>query len=376
MKNKSDQVEPFCIEGVNPRMEMLSVSPLVLSTPLDLLGAPGVTETSAVFVRNVHDLPQCMTMEPVPHDGWTIALSGLINATSTTIEVSDLHEMEQVEYEMVLQCSGNGRTLYGEFIGTPWNSGGVANVRFGGVRLAKVLEARDVRIAPAVNYVTAEGRARCDGKPADFEHSLPLADVLDRSILALTMNGEPLSGIHGGPVRLVTPGMFGTMQVKWLARLRFDVEESSNFHHLEEYRVPLSPVQPGEEFTFTHANSRPTWHLRIMSYILNPSEGAHVHSDDVEISGVAWNDGTARIETVLVSADRGCAWHSSEIAHSESPYGWQRWSISLPLVPGRHEIWARAIDAKGRSQPLDGRITWNPHGYEWNGVCKVNITAK
>ena len=45
----------------------------------------------------------------------------------------------------------------------------------------------------------------------DLEHSIPVADVLDRGIIALRLNGEPLPGIHGGPVRLVTPGLFGTM---------------------------------------------------------------------------------------------------------------------------------------------------------------------
>ncbi len=373
MENKSDKVEPFCIQGVDPRLEVLSVSPLVLSTPLDLLGAQGVTETAAVFVRNVHDLPQCMTLEPVPCDDWSIDLSGLLDSGRITIEVDELLEMEQVEHEMVLQCSGNGRTFFGEYIGTPWNSGGVANVRFGGVPLAKLLNANGVRINPAVKYVTAEGRARCEGKPTEFEHSLPIADVLDRSILALTLNGAPLPGIHGGPVRLVTPGMFGTMQVKWLARLRFDIEESSNFHHLDEYRVPLVPVQPGEEFTFTHTNSRPTWHLRVMSYILEPADGAEVSSGEVRIGGVAWNDGKAPIETVLVSADQGRTWHASVMEPASSPYAWQRWSIELPLAAGKHEILARAIDALGRSQPLDGRITWNPHGYEWNGVSRIHL---
>ena len=38
-------------------------------------------------------------------------------------------------------------------------------------------------------------------------------------------------------------------------------------------------------------------------------------------------------------------------------------------------VWSRAIDALGRSQPLDGSIRWNPHGYEWNGVDKVEINV-
>jgi len=48
----------------------------------------------------------------------------------------------------------------------------------------------------------------------------------------------------------------------------------------------------------------------------------------------------------------------------------------LNLKPGVYEIWSRAIDAFGRTQPLDGSIFWNPNGYEWTGVFKIEVTAQ
>ena len=45
------------------------------------------------------------------------------------------------------------------------------------------------------------------------------------------------------------------------------------------------------------------------------------------------------------------------------------------LGPGKFRIWSRATDTLRRTQPLDGVIDWNPHGYEWNGVDKIEITA-
>ena len=45
-------------------------------------------------------------------------------------------------------------------------------------------------------------------------------------------------------------------------------------------------------------------------------------------------------------------------------------------MPGTYEVWSRAVDALGRSQPLDGTIFWNPNGYEWNGVHKIAFTVK
>jgi DMSO/TMAO reductase YedYZ molybdopterin-dependent catalytic subunit len=252
----------------------------------------------------------------------------------------------------------------------------VGNVRFGGVPLSAILGHHDIEVDPRVRYVTAEGQHLPAGvERPDFEHSLPVADVLDRSFIALTLNGEPIPAVHGGPVRLVTPGFFGTMQVKWLTRLRFETAESASFYHATEYRVPFARIEPGSEFRFTMENSRPTWALRLMSYILDPGPRASVQSGAVAISGVAYNDGSARLETVLVSLDQGRTWRSAEFETPESPYAWYPWKLQAQLEPGVYEIWSRAVDALGRSQPLDGSIYWNPNGYEWTGVFKTALTV-
>lgn len=365
------------IEGIDRRMEVMSSTPLVLSTPVKLLAENPITDKKHLFVRNIQDLDVGMTMEPVALEGWTVELVGLIHPQRVVIRAEDLAEMEQVEYEMILQCSGNGRNEYGGIKGTPWNQGGVGNVRFAGVPLKAILARHGVTVDPQVKFVTAEGHDGPAGneKP-DFEHSIPVADVLERGILALRLNGEPLPGIHGGPVRLVTPGLFGTMQVKWLARLRFETAESSNFYHATEYRVPLALLQPGEKFKFTMENSRPTWDIRLMSYILEPEPGAMLKAGTVTVKGVAYNDGKSPIESVLVSFDRGQSWQLATLDVPDSPYAWYQWTAHTSLEPGSYEIWARATDALGRSQPLDGSIFWNPNGYEWTGVFKNVVTVE
>lgn len=364
------------IEGKDRRLEVMSAEPLVLATPLSLLAQQHVTDTGVMYVRNIQDMTGGMTIEPLPIEGWEIELVGLIEPARVIIRAEDLLEMDQIEYEMILECSGNGRNQYVGIPGTPWNQGGVANVRFAGVPLSAVLERYNVRVNPQVKYVTAEGEDQPMGREKpDFEHSLPVADVLEKSILALKLNGEVLPGIHGGPVRLVTPGFFGTMQVKWLTALRFETAESSNFYHATEYRMPLARIKPGEKFRFTLENSRPTWFVTLMSYIFDPLPGATLKAGVVTVSGVAFNDGAAPMEAVLVSFDCGRSWQSSDIQVPDSPYAWYQWSIQTELQPGRNEIWSRAVDALGRSQPLDGAIYWNPNGYEWSGVYKVEVTV-
>ncbi|WP_330256154.1 molybdopterin-dependent oxidoreductase [Nocardia sp. NBC_00565] len=341
-----------------------------------MLAGHRITDTHTLFVRNIQDLEEGLTLAPLPVEGWEIELAGLIKPSRLVVHAEELLEMEQVEYEMVLQCSGNGRSQYRDIPGIPWNQGGVGNVRFRGVPLSAVLEKHNVTIDSQVKFVTAEGRDLPTGRELpDMEHSLPVGDVLERSILALELNGEALPGIHGGPVRLVTPGFFGTMQLKWLSRLRFETSESTCFYHATEYRVPLSPVKAGERFRFTLENSRPTWDIRLMSYILDPEQGATLGTGEVTVSGVAYNDGKARLESVLVSFDEGRSWQSAEFETPESPFAWYQWTTRTTLEPGVHQIWSRALDYLGRSQPLDGSVYWNPNGYEWTGVYKTEVTV-
>ena len=87
------------------------------------------------------------------------------------------------------------------------------------------------------------------------------------------------------------------------------------------------------------------------------------------------NDGSAPIESVLVSFDRRQSWRPAKFEVPDSPYAWYQWTTQGILKPGTHEIWARATDALGRSQPLDGTIFWNPNGYEWTGVFKCEVTV-
>ena len=187
------------------------------------------------------------------------------------------------------------------------------------------------------------------------------------------MNGEPLPAIHGGPVRLITPGFYATMNIKWVSGLRLEAHETFNHHQLDRYRTPIKPIKPGEPFTNTFANSEPNWPMRTKSMIFAPLERESLQSGLVEVSGVAFNDGAAKITSVEVSVDGGQSWHRAGIEHTQSPYGWQPWRTKVKLGAGKQQISCRATDALGRSQPVDGAIFWNPSGYTWNGIHTVNV---
>jgi sulfite oxidase len=365
------------IAGKDARLVVHTARPAVFETPAELLAQNQITPTPLLFVRNNQHPADAATIEPALISGWKIAVTGLVERPRE-IEGQSLAAMPQVEHEMVLQCSGNSRSLFAASAavkGTPWGRGGMGNVRFAGVPLAVVLERAGIKINHAAKYLTAEGHDEPAPGEQDFEHSLPLAEALKKSIVALRLDGRPLPAIHGGPVRLVTPGYYGTMHVKWLSRLRFEAQESDHTSQIPHYRTPRDPIKPGEKFSFTYENSDPNWRMKIKCVVLSPAPGASLAAGETTVRGVAFNDGEARIETVLVSSDVGRTWQAADLDVPTSPFAWYRWQARVKLPPGKRQLWARAIDSRGRGQPADGAIDWNPSGYAWNGMEKIEVTV-
>lgn len=88
------------------------------------------------------DLPGYNTVEGASLDGWKVEVTGLVDKPFT-FEAKELLALPQSEVTMVLQCSGNGRTLYNPRpSGNPWKQGGVGNVTFRGVKLKTLLESK------------------------------------------------------------------------------------------------------------------------------------------------------------------------------------------------------------------------------------------
>lgn len=377
------------IPGKDARLIVHSAKTGELETPLELLREKAITPKELLFIRNNQVLPEDLTLIAAEEDAWQVELSGLLDKPAK-ITVVELKKLPQIDVELVLQCSGNGRARYAESVkaeGAQWQQGAMGNVVFRGVSFQKVLEHLGVKPKSDAKYLSAEGRdAPSDKAGADFEHSLPLDDVLERSILALSLNGEPLPRVHGGPVRLVTPGYYATMNVKWLTRLRFEDRESNNHHHVGRYRTPLKPLKPGTPFKSTLDNSEPNWRMRVKSTIFAPLAGENLKAGEVEVRGVAWNDGSVPLTSVEVSIDNGQTWQNSRLYRKANVdatgikaaapnYAWQPWSIRLKLPAGKQTILSRAVDALGRAQPLDGSIDWNPQGYAWHGVDAVTVNV-
>lgn len=372
------------IKGMSPEMIVHNEKLLVTETPLPLLRKYKHTPSGIMFSRYHFPhvgQPDFATTAASPVTEWTLRVDGLVQRPRS-LSLDDLAKRKQESRVAVLQCAGNGRAFFAakqKVPGGQWHNGGMANVVWEGPALRPLLADMNLMASPQATWLTAQPWDK--DQPATpvgpgFAKSFRLADpALDNAILALTMNGKPIPALHGGPVRLIVPGYYGNMNVKMVAFLLFAAEESPSIYQSVAYRVPLQPVEPGQ-FSFdqynTH-NSVPTYGHKIKSVIFTPLPSDKPKSGKTTITGVAFNDGMAKITSVEVSTDGGASWHAATIEAPESPWAWHHFSLETELPSGTHVLASRATDALGRTQPMDGLVGWNPRGYEWNGVERTSV---
>jgi DMSO/TMAO reductase YedYZ molybdopterin-dependent catalytic subunit len=98
----------------------------------------------------------------------------------------------------------------------------VRNVHWSGVRFSHLLDqVEPLPQAKAIRFTSLE-QPYNDSLTLDQLH---LPDVL----LALEMDGEPLSRPHGSPARVVIPEMYGYKGVKWLTRIDFVAHQPTGY---------------------------------------------------------------------------------------------------------------------------------------------------
>ncbi len=89
--------------------------------------------------------------------------------------------------------------------------------------------------------------------------------------------------------------------------------------------------------------------------------------------GHAWA-GDHSVREVHVSIDFGATWQKAKLQRPPNKYSWQRWSAELSFPSeGYYEVWARATDDRGISQPF--AVAWNPKGYLANAMHRISVTV-
>ena len=227
----------------------------------------------------------------------------------------------------------------------------VANVRWGGVNLAELLD--ELGVEKSARYLWSFGLdggvfagASCDW----FVKDLPLERLAAGDVLlAYELNGSPLPPEHGFPLRLVVPGYYGKNSVKWLWRLHLAERRAEGLFTTTYYNDSLG----ADDIAAGLPSRRPVWATAPEAIIVNPAPDAVVAAgESIEIWGWAWS--FRGITAVEVSVDGGTSFTRAAL---ESQRGWAWRRFSLPWQPadrGEMLLSARAIEAGGASQPFDG----------------------
>lgn len=366
---QSDQ--PFRIPGKSG-LTVLNDRPINAETPAHLLDDP-VTPAARLFVRNNGIPPFTDDIESMD---WVLNVEGEACERPQSITLRELQKRyRNVSLQLQIECGGNGRSeYYPPATGNQWTTGAIGCPEWMGVRLKDLL--KDCGVADNAVYVAYEAAdSHLSGDPTKqaISRGVPLHKAMqNESILAWAMNGKPLPPLHGYPLRLVCAGWPASVSGKWLTRLliRDRVHDGAKMNG-KSYRVPCEPVAPGAEVAdedMCIIESMP-----VKSLITYPKSGLqHKLSDVLNLRGHAWA-GERRVQKVFTSIDFGASWRQSKLQKPANRLAWQHWSatVRFPAV-GYYEVWARAVDTEGVSQPVvvPG---WNPRGYLNNACHRIAV---
>ena len=352
-------------------LTLLNDRPWNLETPPHLLD-DRITPAHRLFVRN-NGVPPAVT-ESAP-EKWTLTIDGEVE-TPLSLSIADLKaQFEPVTLQLQIECAGNGRKFFQPGAsGNQWTFGAIGCPEWTGVRLRDVLHAAGIK--PNAMYTAHFGADRhLSGDPdkAPLSRGVPIEKALEpHNLVAWAMNGEPIPHLNGHPLRLIIPGWPGSCSQKWLTKISLrDQEHDGAKMTGQSYRMPAYPAAPGEAVPDDDMNVIQS--LPVKSLVTHPQTGARITIGDAfEARGHAWA-GDLDVTNVDISIDFGASWSSATLDPPANKYAWQHWRHALTFTErGYYEIWARARDENGHSQP-PLPPGWNPKGYLNNMQHRVAV---
>ncbi len=286
---------------------------------------------------------------------WRLRVEGDAVERPLELGLDELLRLPSRSVIAFVECAGNGRGFFDEFMGkvasgTQWRLGAIGVAEWTGVPLGAVLElARVRRDTPRdILNVLVEGLDSVKvSRPISLEKALE-----EDTLLAHTMNGEPVPADHGFPLRAIVPGWVGINNIKWVGRIEvrrttIDVPTTTTTYVLD------GPTYP----------SKVPLRLQTIKSAVALPWGAVLPAGRHRVRGFAWSP-LARIGRVDVSLDRGATWLPAALREPNIARAWVRWDFEWDARPGDHAIMTRATDEKGNAQPAS--IPWNAQGYGFN----------
>jgi DMSO/TMAO reductase YedYZ molybdopterin-dependent catalytic subunit len=252
---------------------------------------------------------------------WRLSVSGLVD-TPLSLTLDQVQAMSFYDQYNTLECVSN--TIGGDLIST---------AKWRGVRLKDVLSMAGVQDTAEYIVFTA-----VDG----YDVAIPMdRAMLDGTLLAFEMNGEPLPTEHGYPLRAIVPGLYGMMNAKWIINIQAvsgpyqGYWQQRGWTSTAEYNTESEIVIPGD----AQVTDR---------FGIDGSSDVSVGM--VPIAGISFA-GDRGISKVEVSTDGGNTWTVASLQDPLSKYTWVFWSAQWnPTRVGSYQLKVRATDGTGAVQ--------------------------
>jgi hypothetical protein len=195
--------------------------------------------------------------------------------------------------------------------------------------------------------------------------------------VAYRLNGQPISLLRGGPVRMIVPWAHGFKSIKWLQRVTLTNDCRANDTYAqanndpESYLKTMARIDDGPEafpagrpITLTGVAMVGWSGLRRVEYWLRPDAGRHgqIAADDPAWKTAAWQpcridppprDWGGRLPGGVMPKG---VWGFD--ARTGRPKEWPlrfsiaAWSVTLKDLPaGAYEFRVRSVDLNGYAQP-------------------------
>ena len=362
----------FEIEGKDG-LTVLNDRPLNAETPAHLLN-DDITPANRLFIRN-NGIPPSV---PADVANWTLRITGESVRQEKTFTLFELQKrFKQVDLQLVLECGGNGRSeFFPPASGNQWTHGAVGCPAFNGIHLKDVLEDCGVKDnAVYIGYRGADTHLSGDPSKQPISRGVPIAKALEfESMIAWGMNGAPLHPMNGFPLRLALGGWPASVSGKWLTEImvRDRIHDGEKMDG-SSYRVPCKPVAPGVEVA--DENMCIIESMPVKSLITSHESGVRLPLGEVlNLHGHAWA-GDRSVSRLDVSIDFGQTWIAAGLQQPANRLAWQHWDAEIQFPEqGYYEVWARATDSSGVSQPMV-MPGWNPKGYLNNATHRIAVYA-
>ena len=239
-----------------------------------------------------------------------------------------------------------------------------------------------------------------NGDSPPFQSSLALSQVLEELpgqmpvILAYKMNGQVIPASHGGPVRVVVPGAYGSKSTKWVQRVLLTNDYKSNDSDAELNNDPENAMKTrarfihvpkeipsGKPAAVTGMAQVGVSGLNKVQYCIQPQKESWP-SEDPRWTQADWRDAPI----LPPPLDWGGGMPGGKLPPTAQtdpatgkPRDWPlrytiaHWAVLLPgLQPGNYDLCCRTIDGNGIAQPLPRTLPRTG----FNALHVVNLTVK